>query len=799
MRRAELVLHLSLTLLVISAATIFAMAEEGPIPAETIPIAVATFFLVDRSRKLRLRNDVISILGLLSFLAALLEFFGDDIEARLLSGGHLLVYLTWVFLLQQKNTRAIWWLCGLSLLQVAVSSLLTYDNWLGLSIVAFLLVCLWTLSVFHLVRVSKPAQSEEPSDPDKPVLGTKLPARHAETLPEQSRSYDAVQLESPDRWVTWRFVTTSAVGAFLSVMLAAIFFLLVPRMWIGRAPAFFIGSRPVGGAPMRTGFTEEVRLGDLGEILESSAPVFTASLTDVQTGQPVSWNDWARYFQGSIRFRGNVLESYESGHWSRSADIQIARMDPRQLTWLPRGKVVQTIEYEQLGPDILFVAGFVTSGHEQGRQRGIQVESAGWVAYRTRMEQASNPNRFFQVELRPEDIPFPRRPNRGRPRGWNDPYFRHMLHVPYLAWEYVANWVEYVLDKSENSGTRGQYETARLLETYLKESPEYRYTLDLSVVDPRMDPVVDFLLNRKAGHCEYYASALAIALRTQNIPTRLISGFKGGRIDQETGKLTIQDLHAHAWLEAYIEDAPPNPITGQTGPRWIAFDPTPSARDAQVVIQENESDSLFSRLSNGWNSFWTSVIRMNRTDQRALVYQPLQHAARSFLEDLRSLQSGDSKSLWSRFFSKPERWISLQGGTFVFLLLLVISGALWGIKRLSKILRKARHQLVDRRASSPIVPFYQRFTKILSEQGWNRTNSQTQQEFASQIHTELRGIPARECRSFPIRITELFYSTRFGGHPIPADELAQLEEQLTRFSQLLTQESEESRNPVDVS
>ena len=211
MQRAELILQISLTLLIILAATIFAVAEEGPIPALTVPVAILTFLLVDRFQTVRLPALILNGLGLPAFLAALIEFLGDDIEARLLSGGHLLVYLTWAFLLQPKSARVIWWLTGLSLLQVAIASLLTYDNWFGLCVVPFLLVGLWTLSVFHLVRISKVVD-----DLGKESMETGVVSEQADVGPERLRTeswYDgAVQLDSPDRWITWRFTTTSGVG-----------------------------------------------------------------------------------------------------------------------------------------------------------------------------------------------------------------------------------------------------------------------------------------------------------------------------------------------------------------------------------------------------------------------------------------------------------------------------------------------------------------------------------------------------------------------------------------------------------
>src|SRR6185312_4019439 len=54
---------------------------------------------------------------------------------------------------------------------------------------------------------------------------------------------------------------------------------------------------------------------------------------------------------------------------------------------------------------------------------------------------------------------------------------------------------------------------ARALERYLRDSGQFSYSLRMNVIDPNVDPIEDFLVNRKEGHCEYFASALTMMLR----------------------------------------------------------------------------------------------------------------------------------------------------------------------------------------------------------------------------------------------------------------------------------------------
>ena len=81
-----------------------------------------------------------------------------------------------------------------------------------------------------------------------------------------------------------------------------------------------------------------------------------------------------------------------------------------------------------------------------------------------------------------------------------------------------------------------------------------------------------FLFETKTGHCEYFASAMAIMLRLQGVPARLVTGFSATNKNPLTGYFEVRALDAHAWVEAYF------PAHG-----WVTFEPTPAkAGDASL-------------------------------------------------------------------------------------------------------------------------------------------------------------------------------------------------------------------------
>lgn len=78
------------------------------------------------------------------------------------------------------------------------------------------------------------------------------------------------------------------------------------------------------------------------------------------------------------------------------------------------------------------------------------------------------------------------------------------------------------------------------------------------------DVMEEFLLKTKQGHCEYFATAMTLLLRQNNIPARYINGFLVDEYNRMGGYYVVREKDAHAWVEAYM------PEKG-----WVTFDPTP--------------------------------------------------------------------------------------------------------------------------------------------------------------------------------------------------------------------------------
>lgn len=149
-------------------------------------------------------------------------------------------------------------------------------------------------------------------------------------------------------------------------------------------------------------------------------------------------------------------------------------------------------------------------------------------------------------------------------------------------------------------GEKDPLRAARKLERHLKEG--YAYTLELP--DGPTDPLADFLFDRKRGHCEYFASALAVLLRTQGIPAKVATGFYGGTRIGDQYVLRAGD--AHAWTQVFIE-----------GQGFVNLDATPeSGRLAQPGAVFGALASAWERLDGLWRGL---VLDYSLQDQYGMA------------------------------------------------------------------------------------------------------------------------------------------------------------------------------------
>ncbi len=155
-------------------------------------------------------------------------------------------------------------------------------------------------------------------------------------------------------------------------------------------------------------------------------------------------------------------------------------------------------------------------------------------------------------------------------------------------------------------GTRtAALEQAAVVERYL--STQFRYIPDPSQVGHMT--VDDFLLRQKRGHCEYFAAGMVALMTALDVPSRIVGGFYGGKLNPLTGYLVVRREDAHAWVEVF------------DGTGWRTFDPTPA--DLRPGNTQTGLLRVYaSALSDSINYFWDRyVLTFGLADQIALIIE----------------------------------------------------------------------------------------------------------------------------------------------------------------------------------
>jgi transglutaminase-like putative cysteine protease len=148
-------------------------------------------------------------------------------------------------------------------------------------------------------------------------------------------------------------------------------------------------------------------------------------------------------------------------------------------------------------------------------------------------------------------------------------------------------------------------EKAKRITAFFQTQFEYGY--DFPFESPRT-ALEEFLIKRPPAHCEFFATAAALMLRAQGVPTRYINGFVVQERSYDNEYFVVRLKHAHAWLEAYLP-----------GQGWTTFDPTPPG----VLNDPNSPNdsrlrAVLEYLSNSWRQL-ISWFRMSPADMVASV------------------------------------------------------------------------------------------------------------------------------------------------------------------------------------
>ena len=353
------------------------------------------------------------------------------------------------------------------------------------------------------------------------------------------------------------FLTLTAALSGVTLLFSALVFLTFPRVsqgWAGR------------GEPLATsmaGFADEVSLGSHGsQIYGNPQIVLRVSFPD---GVPANY--------AGLRWRGRSYDHFDGVRWSRSQRMPPSLAPSSWYEAWGREIIRQEIYAAPLDARVLFARHPLMDVEPQSRIQPI-FDNAGDYLY---WGSATPAYTAWSIADRPSPEVL------RNARGGFVPARDNYLQTPELSPRVLA-LADSLLAPLEN-----RYDMATALVAWFQEA--FTYTLDLPAT--RREATLDhFLLDRRAGHCEYFSTAMAILLRTQGIPTREVNGFLGGEWSEFGDYLAVTQNQAHAWVEVWFP-----------GVGWVPFDPTPagSGDTAALTSWFWPGRFLLDALQHRWN------------------------------------------------------------------------------------------------------------------------------------------------------------------------------------------------------
>jgi transglutaminase-like putative cysteine protease len=633
--------------------------------------------------------------------------------AALLGAIHFLLFVMLIRLYSANTDRDALFLTMLSFAAILAAAVLTIDTtFLGLFFL-FLLFGVATFVGLEMRRGSKGAIAPE-----------------VDVQPQQERRLD-------------RALVLAALSVALGAMIigGALFFFF-PRFSAG-----YLGRTSLQPTLM-SGFSDDVELGQIGEIKKNSTVVMR-----VRTGKPVGYP--------TLRWRGIALSAFDGKRWSSPSHDSVT-IPAGMNGWInlmerppePDSSATilrYTILLQPVATDTMFAPANAISIRGNLSGEGSNQESGARRSYLVRDATGSLFNPFHNFStiryegfsiLPGRNVPRLRAASTDYPQDIRGTY----LQLPKLD-PRIAELAKQITERAQTP-----FDKTITLENYLRS--HYAYNLNLTG-KPGDDPLAHFLFETRSGHCEYFASAMAIMLRTLGIPTREVNGFLPGEYNDLGEDYIVRASDAHSWVEVYF------PGTG-----WMTFDPTPPGAE--------DAGGFFSRLGQYMDWFelsWNEWVINYDFIHQILLAQTMQRTTRTWTETARAwfVHEQAKGRRWMRSWNNGLRvLISLAVALFLlalrFDLVVALARRMWLSWQLrSPELARSNPQLASR--------LYGELLYLLARRGFARQPTQTPFEFAAAV-SQPRLAPA------VYEFTQCYTQARFGGAPCDTIRLRALLEQI---------------------
>lgn len=642
-----------------------------------------------------------------------IENSGTEVAATL---ARMILILAAVKLLQKKSERDWIFLYLMSFFEVLLAAGMSISPLYLASLVLYLLFTICAIIIFEIKKTANTIEDSRATNEIKsspPKLKFKIPFS--------------------------RFPAMSIILLLIIIALAMPLFFAFPRV-SGAGQGNTSGS-----LTNLTGFSDSVSLGSIGRLKQNNEIVMRARL-EGNSGENAS----------PLKWRGVALDNFDNKRWSKSrGDSKLPFVKGERDFFLidypsRTGNItIQTVYLEPIDTPVLFslqrpiaVQGNINILEKDAENSlSFQRDGSERVSYKVHSDRTI------------PDVNSLKSDNKSYP-----PKFANYLQLPRKFDPRIAELAKKVSAKVNN-----RYDKAKQIESFLQN--DFGYSLEMKAGGEQ--PLADFLFNIREGHCEYFATAMAIMLRTQGIATRVVNGFQQGEYNETADVYIIRQSDAHSWVEVYFPEEN----------AWIPFDPTPFAGQSNGTVATGIVGK-FNQYLEALETFWIQYfVSYDNQEQRSLV---------------RSLKSGFSEyqikaSIWltEMQYRLSDWWAEVRGDrglqmsafavayAFGYLIagILGIFILIWLYRRLKKLnIWQKIFDWFKIKNQQTIIEFYERMQKVLEKNGYIRQSHQTPLEFAFALD-----MPEA------IKITEKYNRVRFGEKELSKGEATEIENWLNRL------------------
>ena len=365
--------------------------------------------------------------------------------------------------------------------------------------------------------------------------------------------------------------TTTALSGV--IFLVAIFvFVTFPRVsqgWAGRGETVTTSI---------AGFSDQVSIGEVGSTILGNPQIVLR--VEFPNGAPAD--------MGPLHWRGRSYDRFDGVRWTHSSSLPPSSPPTAwyRNRW-PAPTVEQRIFGAALDARVLFA---LHPALQIDADNGVQplFDNAGDFVY-----WGSGAPAYTALSSADQ-------PSAGQLRGADSGYTpsnRFFLQLPPLDPRVTA------LADSLTAGLETRYDKVVAIQSWLRS---FTYTRDLPATAGQAT-LQYFLFERRAGHCEYFSTAMVVLLRGVGIQARNVNGFLGGQWNEFGSYLVVTQTEAHSWVEVWFP-----------GYGWVTFDPTPAgaAGSSQVASWFWPGRILFDGIQHRWNKW---VLDYDAADQSGLL------------------------------------------------------------------------------------------------------------------------------------------------------------------------------------